>query len=413
MAVVFLCAAPAVAAPQFTIVDLGGKTQGDWEQMSLTAVNNAGQVAGGYRDSTDSSDHAVVWDSGTYYTLPGPGGDIESAADINDAGVVSGWGMRTVENSGSGGPKSTSVDYPVAVWTDSDADGIPDQIHYADVPLSGLDAVGKAINNSRNVTGYSNRSTGGYEAFLWKDQNDNWAMDVGEITALGSLAPDRGSDAEDINAHDVVCGHAAADDGKYRPVVWSETTGLVNLGLLPDTATVDYYAGHARGINDDGSVVGFIAYKPWPGQSGDSGDVAVMWTDSDGDGVADPNTITPLPPLPGGQSNRAHSINNLGQIVGHSRIATGADYTRHAFLYDGGTMYDLNDLILNGAGWTLTAAYDISDTGYVLGEGDLAGGSQHIYRLNTPGGVIAEPVTMTLMLLGIGAAASRMRRRIR
>jgi probable HAF family extracellular repeat protein len=45
--------------------------------------------------------------------------------------------------------------------------------------------------------------------------------------------------------------------------------------------------------------------------------------------------------LPGGTHSWATGINNKGQIVGYSTIASGQT---HAFLYSGGTMIDLGTL---------------------------------------------------------------------
>jgi probable HAF family extracellular repeat protein len=402
--VAFALATPAAAQPVFEILDLGPTEQGDWERMVLGAVNNLGQVVGGYRDATSGAWRAMAWDSGTFYPLEGLGGQNEAACDINDAGVVCGSAEKIVENgNGDGVPKSTAETYPAVVWTDSNSDGVADQVHEAGIPFGGGEASCEAINSSGHMTGYCSDPSWVYSAFLWKDQNADHVMDAGEITPLGSLDGSGFSDGADINANDVICGDSAG-----HPFVWSEDTGMVDLGFLADTETHDYYQGMARGINDAGTVVGRISFHPKVGGMS-SGHVAVMWTDSDGDGVADPETITELPRL-GGPSSEAYAVNNLGQIVGRSATTAAGDY--RAFLYEDGVTYDVNDLILNGAGWTLYSLADISDTGYAIGGADLAGGSSHMFRLQPPG-VIAEPLTMTLMLVGMGAAASRMRRRIR
>ncbi len=403
LVVALMSAATAVAAPSFVILDLGPTEQGDWEDINPGAVNNLGQVVGGYRDATDGTWRAMAWDSGTFYPLVGLGGQDEAACDINDAGVVCGSAEKIVENgNGDGVPKSTAETYPAVVWTDSNADGVADEVHEAGIPFGGGEASCEAINSSGHMTGYSADPNWVYSAFLWKDQNADHVMDAGEITPLGSLGPSGESDGRDINANDVICGDSAG-----HPFVWSEATGMVDLGFLPDTETHDYNQGMAFGINDAGTVVGRIDFDPKVGGMS-SGHVAVMWTDSDGDGVADPETITELPRL-GGPSSEAYAVNNLGQVVGRSATTAGGDY--RAFLYEDGVTYDVNDLILNGAGWTLYSLCDISDTGYAIGNADLAGGSPHLFRLNTP--VIAEPLTMTAVLIGLGAVAGRLRRRLR
>jgi probable HAF family extracellular repeat protein len=85
-----------------------------------------------------------------------------------------------------------------------------------------------------------------------------------------------------------------------------------------------------------------------------------------------PYSITDLGTLGGGQSN-AVDINNLGQVVGSSRIP-GYPLT-HAFLYSNGTMTDLGSL---GAG--SSGAAGINDTGQIVGGtsvGNGPNGPQH------------------------------------
>jgi len=401
VAAVLLFVAPVVAAPMFEIIDLGPTTQGGWERMLLGAVNNAGQAIGGYRDITDGTWRAMIWDSGHFYALAGLGGSDEGATEINDAGVVAGYAQKMVDD--GNGPKGSYEQYSGVVWTDSDSDGIADQVHDAGIPLGGNYAGCEAINNSGHMVGEStDPGDTTYGAFLWRDQNANWVMDGGEITPLGSLGASGESAAWGINIHDVVCG-----DSEGRPFVWSEATGMVDLGLLPDTETHEYTRGMARGINDEGTVVGRIDFSPKVGGMS-SGYVAVMWTDNDGDGVADPETITELPRL-GGPSSEASAVNNLGQIVGRSATTATGDY--RAFLYEDGVTYDLNDLLLNGAGWTLYGVGDISDTGYMVGSAELEGGSPHLFRLSAP--LIPEPVTAATVLLGLGATIAPVRRRLR
>jgi probable HAF family extracellular repeat protein len=57
-------------------------------------------------------------------------------------------------------------------------------------------------------------------------------------------------------------------------------------------------------------------------------------------------------------------------VVGVSRLA---DNTRHAFVYDGTSLYDLNDLIPSDSGWVLNEASAINDDGLIVGTGTLGG----------------------------------------
>jgi len=53
----------------------------------------------------------------------------------------------------------------------------------------------------------------------------------------------------------------------------------------------------------------------------------------------------------------------------------------HAFLWSGGSMKDLNDLIPAGSGWVLTEATGINDSGQIVGNGTL-GGVERAFLLN-------------------------------
>jgi len=64
------------------------------------------------------------------------------------------------------------------------------------------------------------------------------------------------------------------------------------------------------------------------------------------------------------------SINNSGQVTGHSNIS--GDTFSHAFFYDGGTIYDLNSLV------------PASFTTYNVDEGDIGN------HLNDRGEIAAE-----------------------
>jgi probable HAF family extracellular repeat protein len=64
---------------------------------------------------------------------------------------------------------------------------------------------------------------------------------------------------------------------------------------------------------------------------------------------------------------QAQGINNLGQIVGYAQITGNSAY--HAFLYSGGKMQDLNNLLVPNSGWTLASANKINDRGQIVGYG--------------------------------------------
>jgi probable HAF family extracellular repeat protein len=105
--------------------------------------------------------------------------------------------------------------------------------------------------------------------------------------------------------------------------------------------------------------------------------------------------------LPGGGYAQAYAVNALGVIVGTSEVASAPF---HAFVYRDGAMRDLNGLIAPAPGWTLEIAWDVSDSGLIVGWGRL-NGQQRSFVL-TP---VPEPSSLTL--LATAAATALVRRR--
>jgi probable HAF family extracellular repeat protein len=75
----------------------------------------------------------------------------------------------------------------------------------------------------------------------------------------------------------------------------------------------------------------------------------------------------------GGDYTYPAALNNLGQIVGESAIPDGSP---HAFLWQNGTMVDLNTLLPPDSGWILTSGQFINDAGRIVGYGTYNGVEQ-------------------------------------
>jgi probable HAF family extracellular repeat protein len=100
----------------------------------------------------------------------------------------------------------------------------------------------------------------------------------------------------------------------------------------------------------------------------------------------------------GGSSSTAVGLNDADAVVGYSALADGS---QHAFLAEGGRMFDLNALIPAGSGYTLTRPVAIADDGRI---GVLAtrNGIEHALVL-TPDGLgpaapVPEPASWVILL---------------
>ncbi|TXT26291.1 MAG: hypothetical protein FD134_636 [Gallionellaceae bacterium] len=116
----------------------------------------------------------------------------------------------------------------------------------------------------------------------------------------------------------------------------------------------------------------------------------------------------------GGNSSYAYSINGASQVAGWSQIAGGA---LRATLWDGGAAIDLNSFLdpaTVGAGWVLQYAYDINDSGWIVGAArNNLSGRTHAYLLSTPTPAVPEPETWAMLLAGLGWLGVAGRRRNR
>ena len=280
--------------------------------------------------------------------------------------------------------------------------------------LGGTQAQAAAINDSGVVVGFSNLAG---DAFTHAFKYEN-----GSMADLGTLGGNY-SQAVGINSNGDIIGNSTLGGDV------SEHAILIHNGVMQDLGTFGGTDSAAFGINDAGDVVGgyFLsdgsqhAFLYRNGIATDLGGDTPVAAAINASGVITGNNIfTPggnlhafadygaglvdIGTLAGVESH-GMAINSAGIIVGGSNLANGQG---RAFLYDGHTMRNLNDLIDPNLGWTLFEARGINDDGQVL-----VWARNRFTRfagavLLTP---VPEPGTWALMLIGFGGLGAALRRR--
>lgn len=292
-----------------------------------TGINDAGTVAGLYRECLTGPSRAFRWtpESGLD-ELWLPSGSPGAAFDINEAGQIVGSFDRSDDDQGS-------IPYVFA-------DGIAQSL---DPPSGAYESAGLAVNNAGHVAGRWSTIPGSPNQFavVWRD---------GEVI---DLMPDLGAPVAvpgDINDRGQVTGWMGQSISDNHAFIWHNGV-VTDLGAIPGGMT-----GSGNAINNRSQVAVYGRMDV------DGGYVfrSFLW---------ERDTWTDLGVLPGFEWTQAKDINEAGVIVGRCSFGSGGG----AFVWHAGTMTDLNDLIAWDSALILTSANAINNNGQIAGSGVMNG----------------------------------------
>jgi probable HAF family extracellular repeat protein len=344
----------------YQVTDLG--TLPGLDDSVARGINDSGQVVGA-SDSDISRPYAFLWDAVNGMqdlgTLPGDSTAI--AFGINDCGQVVGDSRQT------GRPGHAFL------WDATngmqDLGTLPgDRFSFA----NGINDSGEVVGSAEPI------AVGLGHAFLWDASNG--------MQDLGTLPGGRDSTAIAINNNGQVVGWSSIADRSTHAFLWDASNGMQDLGTLPGGDGSSF----AHGINDSGQVVGI---------SGNSNGRAFLWDASNG--------MQDLGALPGGRSANANGINSTGQVVGESERfdPDRGQYVYDAFVWQNGTMSDLNDLSA-GSDLILEDAIAINNAGQIVGFGYFNGVTHLRAYLLTPDSVALTTSAGTVHFTRSDAAAA-------
>jgi probable HAF family extracellular repeat protein len=286
--------------------------------------------------------HADLFYNGQVVDMGTLGGAFSLANDVNNRGQATGFAENTDPDPFAGWFFPGATAYHAFIWQN----GVMTDLG----TLGGLESYGIIINDSGQVTGLSFTSdvagpTGlpPVDPFLWT---------AGTMIDLGTLGGTFGLGNSVNNRGQVVGFSDLAGDLANHAFIWQR-------GALTDIGTLGGDNSSANWINERGEVVGTADLA-------DGSHHAFVWSNG---------RMTDLGTIGGDPCSNGFYINSKGQAIGNTTNCHGT--MLHAFLWDHGSLVDLNAEVLPGSGFVSVEPVVISDTGWITGLGLLENGDIH------------------------------------
>ena len=302
--------------------------------------------------------HGVLWKNGAIKDLATLNGGYESAAlAVNSKGQVVGAADNDITD-------ATPISSDVYGWGTQTRAFLWQNGVMRDLgTLGGTDAVAFLVNERGQIVGvsYTDSNPSSYcgqnlqsfnttGAFLWEN---------GVMTNLGSFGGTC-TFASNLNNRGEIVGLSTTTGDQFQHAfLWKDGS----FSELPNANGGNNSAGLA--LNEGGAVAGFASLP------GNSLLHAALWKAGE---------MTDLGTVDEDLCSNGYSINSRQQVVGVSVPTCDFDTTR-AFLWENGSIADLNALIPADSSLYLTAPDTINDRGEIAGVGVDANGNQHAFLL--------------------------------
>jgi len=325
------------------------------------SINDEGWIAGFSNRQGDATTRATLWRDGTPIalgTLGGPNSAVLWPVK-NTHGMIAGV-AETAEVDPFNENWSCSAFFPGPathhvclgfVWRNGRMKPLP--------TLGGNNGFATGLNNDGLVVGWAENTVHDptcnlpqvlqFRAVVWNGHSRRVVRELSPLPGDTVTAATAINDAGQVVGISGICANAVGGYSAAHAVLWQDgrPTDLGDLGGVAWNTPM--------AINDQGAVVGFANVPN--DDPGAFNAHAFLWTEEAG--------MQDLGTLPGDALSQGLGINDQGQVVGIS--CTAGFGSCRAFLWDDGTMIDLNALA-SGYDGHFVFANDINDAGEITGQ---------------------------------------------